>query len=172
MFKASNKDNVGAVTSPLTIIAAGMDLVGDMNCTGDIKIDGNVSGDIACAGRVIIGKQGKITGTLRAKTVMIQGAFEGRLVCSGVLSLKVPAIAKGEIMYDKIEIEHGVLLQGQLSRIVEKSKTKPIAKNGTFMEQGKGRTTPLQVIKVKNRERVFSDNDNDQMSGLENTGWG
>jgi cytoskeletal protein CcmA (bactofilin family) len=176
-FGSSNK-NMGSVElTPPSILAKSMTIVGDIACTGDIKIDGQVRGNINTNGRLIIGETGKIWGSVRATGIIVLGAFEGRLECAGTLSIRKLASVSGEIFYDKIEIDQGVELSGVLARLDVQKIQHSITEKSELLMRKKEDHSHLQVIKsgVEIMENAESNKRNKEDGGqytIENTGWG
>ena len=58
------------------IIAKGTKIVGDFFSEGDLRVDGLIEGNVEASGKVVIGKEGEIKGTLKCSNAY----FEGKLV--------------------------------------------------------------------------------------------
>ena len=46
------------------VLATGSKIKGNISADSDFRIDGEVEGDIACSGKVVIGPQGTLRGNL------------------------------------------------------------------------------------------------------------
>jgi len=82
-------------------------IIGDISSDGDFRIDGTVEGNVKTKGKLIIGKEGVIIGTVDCANADIEGNISGKLTCSGTLSLKASAIIEGEVFLDKLAVEPG-----------------------------------------------------------------
>lgn len=89
------------------IIAKNTSLVGDISSDGDFRVDGKIEGTIKTSGRVVIGKEGIVTGTIDCVNADIEGTFSGKLLVDEVLSLKSTAIISGEVTLGKLSVEPG-----------------------------------------------------------------
>lgn len=89
------------------VISKATEIVGDISSDGDFRIDGKVEGNVKTKGRLIIGKEGVISGTVDCANADIEGKISGKLTCSGTLSLKVSAIIEGEVFLEKLAVEPG-----------------------------------------------------------------
>ena len=89
------------------IIAKNTSLVGDISSDGDFRVDGKIEGTIKTSGRVVIGKEGIVTGTINCVNADIEGTFSGKLLVDEVLSLKSTAIISGEVTLGKLSVEPG-----------------------------------------------------------------
>tara|TARA_R110001583_G_scaffold34185_4_gene115077 strand:+ start:419 stop:850 length:432 start_codon:yes stop_codon:yes gene_type:complete len=104
--KDKNKNMVEGTTSQ-NIISQGTKIVGDFNSQGDFRIDGAVEGNIKTTGKVVVGKEGFIKGTLQGTDAYFEGKFSGKLALSGTLTLKATAHIEGEVVVGKLAVEPG-----------------------------------------------------------------
>ncbi|WP_242083718.1 bactofilin family protein [Aestuariivivens sediminis] len=108
MFSDNKKDkNMAEGTSNQNIIAQGTKIVGDLNSEGDLRIDGFIEGNIKTTGKVVVGKNGTIKGTLQGTDAHFEGKFDGKLALSGTLTLKASAYIQGEVVVGKLAVEPG-----------------------------------------------------------------
>jgi cytoskeletal protein CcmA (bactofilin family) len=96
----------------LNIIGSGTLIKGDIETTGDIRIDGNINGNIDAKGKIVIGQIGKIEGELKCKIAEISGKIEGKITVSELLTLKSTAKIFGSIFTSKLAIEPGAIFTG------------------------------------------------------------
>lgn len=96
----------------INLIGKGTQITGDIHSEGDIRIDGDLAGNVKSTGRVVIGVSGKITGDVICKNCEISGFVEGKLSIEQLLSLKSSAHVKGEILSGKLSIEPGSVFSG------------------------------------------------------------
>ena len=88
-------------------IAKNTSLVGDIKSDGDFRVDGKIEGTIKTTGRVVIGKDGIVTGTIDCVNADIEGTFSGNLLVDQTLSLKNTANISGEVTMGKLSVEPG-----------------------------------------------------------------
>jgi cytoskeletal protein CcmA (bactofilin family) len=96
-------------------ITSGTEIIGDINSQGDLRLDGFLKGNLNIKGRVVIGKTGKVTGTMNCKNAEINGAVEGKILVSELLSLTETANVKGDIIINKLNIQPGCKFTGTCS---------------------------------------------------------
>ena len=89
------------------IIAKNTSLVGDLKSDGDFRIDGKIEGTIKTTGRVVIGQEGTVTGTIDCSHADIEGTFSGKLLVDQILSLKSTANISGDVVLGKLSVEPG-----------------------------------------------------------------
>ncbi|MGB0776900.1 MAG: bactofilin family protein [Flavobacteriaceae bacterium] len=97
------------------VIAANTKIVGNIESDGDFRIDGRVEGDVQTQGRVVIGKQGEVKGSITCTNADIEGVFEGNLKVSDTLSLSATAQVSGDTVIGKLSVEPGASLNGTCS---------------------------------------------------------
>lgn len=100
--------------SALSLIGADVRIVGNITTEGEIQIDGQLEGDIACR-RLLIGESGRVTGEITAETIRVHGEVIGKITAQAVVIARAGRIA-GDIIHDSIEIEAGAQLEGRLVR--------------------------------------------------------
>lgn len=96
----------------INIIGAGTSITGDINCSGDIRIDGNLTGNLFVQGKVIIGGSGTIKGEISCKNSEVEGKIEGKISVGELLSLKTTSSILGDIKTRKLAIEPGAQFTG------------------------------------------------------------
>ena len=96
-------------------ITNGTEIIGDINSQGDLRLDGFLKGSLNIKGRVVIGKTGKVLGTITCKNAEINGTVEGKILVSELLSLTETANVKGDIIINKLNIQPGCKFTGTCS---------------------------------------------------------
>lgn len=87
------------------IIAQGTKIVGTITTNSDIRIDGELEGDLSCKGKVVVGQQGNIKGNVDCANAEIMGNINGKMNVSGTLSLKSTSRIWGQIKTKILSIE-------------------------------------------------------------------
>lgn len=95
-------------------IVEGTSFTGEITCDSNIRIDGKFHGDMDTKGRLVIGPQGSVEGTIRCQNCEVEGRLKGRVEVEDLLSLKGSSVVEGEIHYGQISIEPGAKLSGTL----------------------------------------------------------
>ncbi|MGB5980786.1 MAG: polymer-forming cytoskeletal protein [Nonlabens sp.] len=112
MFKNKTESKRNSETSSQNRIGKGTELEGDVVSNGGFRIDGVLKGTLKTKGKVVIGKEGKIVGSLFCSNADIQGSFEGSMKVEDLLSLKSTAVINGEIVTGKLMVEPGTEFNG------------------------------------------------------------
>lgn len=117
--KASNKR-----PAPPSLLAENLTIEGNLTSTGDLQIDGTVTGDIAC--RVLtLGEEGSVTGEIRAETVHVRGRVDGRIIAATV-EVAASATISGDIHHDSLGVEAGARIEGNLKRRPSSASAEPV----------------------------------------------
>lgn len=94
-------------------IAPGTSITGDVVSDGDIRFDGNLTGNLRTKGKLVVGPSGTIKGEVVCKNADISGALEGKITVEELLSLKSTAKLMGDIKNtNKLTIEPGAVFTG------------------------------------------------------------
>lgn len=96
----------------INIIRSGTEISGDIQCAGDIRIDGKLTGTLVSEGKVVVGKSGSIEGEVKCKNADISGSLQARITVKELLQLKSTANLEGEINSKKLAIEPGANFSG------------------------------------------------------------
>ncbi|MFW5822462.1 MAG: bactofilin family protein [Tangfeifania sp.] len=128
MAKQSAKSYGEAQDQAINIISEGTLIKGDISAGGDIRIDGELVGNINAKGRLVIGPQGKVDGEVNCNNIEISGYIKGKISVSELLTMKASARIYGDIIAGKLSVEPGSLFTGSCSMGDLKTKnetTKP-----------------------------------------------
>jgi len=107
MFSENKKSVITEVSGQPNRIGQNTKIKGDIISEGDFRIDGELNGSVKTSGKVVIGKDGSITGKVECVNADIEGRFSGELFVSNVLSLKSTADIEGDVVVAKLAIEPG-----------------------------------------------------------------
>jgi cytoskeletal protein CcmA (bactofilin family) len=91
------------------LIASGTKIEGNMTSNSDIRIDGELIGNLICQGKIVIGGEGKIIGNIECQNAVIEGIYQGHLKCSELLNIRETAQINGEIDTDKLMVQSGAV---------------------------------------------------------------
>jgi cytoskeletal protein CcmA (bactofilin family) len=96
----------------INLISNGTDITGDIKSTGDIRIDGSLTGSLNTKGKVVIGQSGKVNGEVICKNSEVSGIVEGKITVNQLLVLKASSKILGDIATSKLSIEPGSIFTG------------------------------------------------------------
>jgi len=96
----------------INLISTGTEITGDVKTSGDIRIDGTLTGTLNTKGKVVIGTTGKVNGEVICKNSEVSGTIEGKISVSQLLVLKASSKINGDIATVKLSIEPGAMFSG------------------------------------------------------------
>lgn len=98
--------------SNTTVISAGSKLDGNLFSSENVRFDGFIQGDLSCEKKLVVGKEGKVGGMVKAKEAVIMGQVTGDINVSGSLHLEKHAVVRGNILAGVLSIEDGAVYDG------------------------------------------------------------
>jgi cytoskeletal protein CcmA (bactofilin family) len=101
----------------LNTIAQDTMIKGNIESNGDIRYDGILEGDLDSTGRVVVGPDSKISGTIRCCSAEIMGFVTGEIIVKELLSLKASANITGNLTMGKLSVEPGAHFVGHCKMI-------------------------------------------------------
>ena len=120
-----NKKNKhhGRITS---LIGQGTEIVGDINFSGGLHVDGRICGNISSSGDekacITVSENGYIEGEIHIPNIIINGTIEGNVYASNHLELANKARVHGNVYYHIIEMAVGAEVNGNLEHFQEPEK--------------------------------------------------
>jgi len=117
---ATQQQQPGALYNALT---AGSKIIGTVITDSDFRVDGTVEGDVQSSGKVVIGEQGHIKGTIVCQNAEIMGFMEGKIETKHTLALRATGNIKGEVTTQTLIVEPNAIFNGSCSM----SKNTPAA---------------------------------------------
>jgi len=95
-----------------TLIGEGTLWEGRCSAEADIRIEGEVVGDVVTSGVVVIGEKGVVRSEVTAKDVTIAGHMEGTVKAEGVVRIMSSGRLVGTVHAGCLVIEKGAVFQG------------------------------------------------------------
>jgi cytoskeletal protein CcmA (bactofilin family) len=127
---AKQTSNYGEnLNQSINIISEGTFIKGDITANGDIRIDGELNGNINAKGRLVIGPKGKVEGEINCNNIEVSGHLKGKINVSELLTMKSSSRIYGDVVAGKLSVEPGSLFTGSCSMGDSKEKNeKPVQK--------------------------------------------
>lgn len=95
------------------IIGQGTIIKGDIESSGDFRIDGQLTGSIKVGGRLVIGPSGNVDGTLVCQNADISGRVKAKMKVDELTVMKGTAVIEGDLETGRITIEVGAWFKGK-----------------------------------------------------------
>lgn len=96
-----------------SVIAASLTIEGKIEGAGHVRLVGKFKGDVHVEGDLTIEPGAKVTGSVRADTVVIGGELEGNIDEASSVRLLESGILNGDIKAGALTVESGSRMRGQ-----------------------------------------------------------
>ncbi|MFP4551342.1 MAG: polymer-forming cytoskeletal protein [Spirochaetales bacterium] len=93
-----------------SIVGPGTFFRGHLELNGLLRVDGDFSGSIKTAGKVIVGQAGRADCAVEASSVVIGGLFRGEIFATEKVVLLASSVVIGSIIAPRLVAETGVSL--------------------------------------------------------------
>lgn len=110
MAKSSEPDHTS-----INLVGTGTHIKGEVSSSGDIRIDGTLTGYVKCKGKIVVGSTGVLEGEIFCQNADFSGKIKGKVEVSELLTLKSTARMHGDIITNKLAIEPGANFTGTCS---------------------------------------------------------
>lgn len=99
--------------APESVIAAGLTIEGKIEGKGDVRIAGRFKGDAHVQGNLTIGQGAKLTGSVKADTVIIGGELDGNIDAASQVQLLATGVLTGDLKAGSLTVAAGSRMRGQ-----------------------------------------------------------
>jgi cytoskeletal protein CcmA (bactofilin family) len=96
-----------------SLIAAGLTIEGKIEGSGHVRIAGNFKGDVHVQGNLTIEAGAKVTGGVRANTVVIGGELEGNIDAASRVELLQTGVLNGDLKAGSLTVAAGSRMRGR-----------------------------------------------------------
>jgi cytoskeletal protein CcmA (bactofilin family) len=96
-----------------SLLSAGLTIEGKIEGSGHIRIAGNFKGDINVQGDLTIEPGAKVTGGVRANTVVVGGELEGNIDAAARVELLQSGILNGDLKAGSLTVAAGSRMRGR-----------------------------------------------------------
>ncbi len=112
------KKKTMAFSSNHTLVSRSARLIGDIHFTGDLQIEGRVTGNIIAEpgqdAKVVVAESGVVEGEIHVPVAVINGQVKGDIYSSKHVELAAKAVVVGSVHYHLIEMVKGSQVNGNL----------------------------------------------------------
>jgi len=102
-----------AENGEVTIVGTGARLEGNVVSAGNLRIDGQVKGQINADGDVVLSPQSQVEADIRSQNVSVAGRFKGNILVKGKAHLARGGRIDGNITSKTLVVEEGGIFHGQ-----------------------------------------------------------
>lgn len=100
------------ITNSSNVIGKGTVLEGNIETSGNIRIEGRIIGNIKSRSKVALGSSSLVDGNVAAQNADIEGTVKGKVEISDLLVLKATGTVQGDIVTGKLVVEPGAVFNG------------------------------------------------------------
>src|SRR5882672_3385613 len=104
----------GDAVTGLSIIGAGMRVVGDISADGVVKIEGTVVGTVQAAKQVLVAKGGEVEGDVVSREAIIGGEVRGGIYAEERVELQATSVIHGDVSTKRLFVQEGGEINGVL----------------------------------------------------------
>lgn len=87
---------------------------GTFNLTRDLRVEGQVKGNITCQGTLFIAQGASVNATVDAENITVAGDLDGEVVCRGKLQILSTGKVRGKLSTSSLVINEGAVYEGEL----------------------------------------------------------
>jgi cytoskeletal protein CcmA (bactofilin family) len=96
-----------------SLLAAGLTIEGKIEGSGHVRIAGNFKGDVHVQGNLTIESGAKVTGGVRAHTVVVGGELEGNIDAAARVELLQTGVLNGDLKAGSLTVAAGSRMRGR-----------------------------------------------------------
>lgn len=120
-FKTNGTSRPDYPTGSVTMIATGTTVHGDIESDADMRIDGNIIGNVVCKSKIVLGESGIIQGDLNSTHADVFGTINGNVATKDLLILKSKSTINGNLSTGRLQIEPNAVFNGKCTMTSEQS---------------------------------------------------
>ena len=94
------------------MLSSGVSIKGELTFRNELLIDGQVEGKINATGALIVGKNARIRGEVRTRSVIVQGTIEGNVFASERCVLEPGSTLRGDIEAQRLAVDENATFLG------------------------------------------------------------
>ena len=117
---ATTQQQSGTIYNALT---SGSKIIGTIIADSDIRLDGQLEGDLQCSGKVVVGESGQVKGTVDCHNAEILGLIDGQLIVKQTLALRSSGRIKGDVKTQTLIVEPNARFNGTCSMKQDEEKS-------------------------------------------------
>lgn len=142
-----------------TIIGPGAVLDGPLTTKDSTRIDGTVKGNVTISGALIVGQEGKITGTVSAMNAYIAGEVTGNISApQGKVEISDTGKVIGDVSCKGIIIDENAVFSGQCDMTGIEKNSAEVAKERAAADKEASEDKPSEEKKEEGTEDKKEEN--------------
>jgi cytoskeletal protein CcmA (bactofilin family) len=114
----------------LTIIAPGTKVVGEIETSGVVKVEGVVSGTVRAERQVLVARGGVVEGDIHATEAVVGGRVEGAVHAVDRVEVQTGASVKGDVSTRSLIVQEGGEVNGLINMTPSTASSDQAEKRG------------------------------------------
>ena len=107
-----------------TMVGKGSKVQGNITVQNSLRVDGMITGNIQSTDTVIVGKEGKVKGEIKAKDILIAGVVRGQVYAENKVYLESKSTIEGDVKASRLVVDEGAAFDGQCTMKNDKGTEK------------------------------------------------
>ena len=103
----------GASLNGASLVAKDAVWEGKLVCTGNVRIEGTLRGEVESDGTLFVAADAQVDGTVRARNVTLAGEIKGDLHCAERLEILPGGAARGEVDTGTLVVHEGAFIDSR-----------------------------------------------------------
>lgn len=111
----SNRSTSSSESNPdANVLGRGLRVRGRVNGASDLRVDGEIEGDVRVTGALEVGQTGTVSGNIAARSVVVDGALTGDVEAEGTVVIRSGARVSGNMNGAEVALEEGASFSGRI----------------------------------------------------------
>lgn len=112
-YETARQQPVARGDAKESLIAADLNIEGKIEGSGHVRIAGTFKGDVNVQGNLTIESGAKVTGEVRANTVIVGGELEGNIHAAARVELLQTGVLNGDLKAGSLTVAAGSKMRGR-----------------------------------------------------------
>jgi cytoskeletal protein CcmA (bactofilin family) len=130
MFRRKTDQPSIDVSRLSSLIAAGVEIAGDVIVTDGVRIDGRVAGNVLskpdAKGLLVLSEQGCIDGNVQVHDAVVNGTIRGDVEVENFIELQANARITGAIRYRALQMACGARVEGTMACSADRAEVQAV----------------------------------------------
>lgn len=110
---------------------------GNFRSQRDLRVDGELKGNVACDGTLFVSEGATIAATVEAEHITVAGELTGEIRCRGRFQILPSGRVRANVSTGSLVIQEGAIYEGQLEMAgIERSSLRPIRARSSIASAG------------------------------------
>ncbi len=100
-------------STEVCVLASGSQIEGNIKIASNLRLEGQVTGDVSCANRLVLSKTAIINGNVICNELICEGKIFGNITAKSTINLQSTAQTEGNISCTQLQIDNGAIFNGK-----------------------------------------------------------